>query len=69
MSNKIAGYRRMLGKTQKDVAEMFGISTQAYSSKERGKTQFKDSEKVIFKKELQRLFPDITIDEIFFGNK
>lgn len=66
MRNKIAGYRRMLGKTQKDLAALFGISTQAYSSKERGKTQFKDSEKLIFKNELQKLFPGITIDEIFF---
>lgn len=65
MVNKIAGYRKMLG-TQKDMARLFGISVQAYSSKERGKTQFKDSEKVIIKNKLQKLFPNITIDEIFF---
>lgn len=55
----------MLG-TQKDVAKLFGISIQAYSSKERGKTQFKDSEKIIIKNELQKIIPNITIDEIFF---
>lgn len=55
----------MLG-TQKDMAKLFGISIQAYSAKERGRTQFKDSEKTIFKNELQKIFPDITIDEIFF---
>lgn len=66
MNNRVAGYRRMLGKTQKEFAELFGISTQAYSSKERGRTQFKDSEKKIIKDELKELFPDITIDDIFF---
>ncbi|MEK4948370.1 helix-turn-helix transcriptional regulator [Carnobacterium sp. FSL W8-0810] len=65
MTNKIAGYRKMLG-TQKDMAKLFGISVQAYSAKERGKTQFKDSEKVIIRNKLQKLFPGITIDEIFF---
>lgn len=55
----------MLG-TQKDMAKLFGISVQAYSAKERGKTQFKDSEKVIIRNKLQKLFPGITIDEIFF---
>ncbi|APZ49072.1 hypothetical protein BW721_04885 [Jeotgalibaca sp. PTS2502] len=66
MANRIAGYRRMLGMNQKDLAKDFGISVQAYSAKERGVTSFKDSEKARFKELLKTLFPDITIDEIFF---
>lgn len=64
--NRIAGYRRMLGLTQKEMAEKLNISVQAYSKKELGKTPFKDSEKIAFKKMLEPLFPEITIDEIFF---
>jgi putative transcriptional regulator len=46
-----------------------GISTQAYSNKENGKTEFRDSEKIIFKNLLKSIYPSITIDEIFFDNK
>lgn len=67
MKDKISGYRRMLGKTQAEMATMFGISTQAYSAKERGITQFKDTEKLLFKQQLLDLFPAITVDDIFFS--
>lgn len=66
MINKIAGYRRMLGMTQKQLAERFNISLQAYWQKEKGKVPFSDKEKVIFKTLLKPIFPNITIDEIFF---
>lgn len=65
--NKIAGYRKMLGYTQESMAKKFGISTHAYWKKERGDTQFNDQEKVRFKEMLKSIFPDITIDEIFFN--
>lgn len=67
MKNRVAGYRKMLGKTQSDMAEVFGISKQAYSAKERGITSFKDNEKIMFKELLKPLFPNITIDEIFYS--
>lgn len=67
MINKIAGYRKMLGMTQADIAKVFGVSKQAYSSKERGKVPFKDTEKVIFKNLLKDVFPNILIDDIFFN--
>lgn len=67
MKNKIAGYRKMLGHTQESMAKEFGISKQAYWMKERGDTQFNDREKVLFKEMLKSIFPDITIDEIFFA--
>lgn len=33
MINKIAGYRKMIGKSQKEMAKKFDISVQAYSKK------------------------------------
>ena len=68
-STKIRGYRTMLGKTQKDMAEIFNISKQAYSAKERGRTRFSNEEMIIIKKMLLPMFPGITIDEIFFNLK
>lgn len=67
MTNKIVGYRNMMGMTQKDIAEHFDISSQAYWKKEKGKVPFSDKEKVIFKNLLNSIFPSITIDEIFFN--
>lgn len=64
--NRVAGYRKMLGMTQMQMAKEFGISKQSYHLKEKGKTSFSDNEKVKFKILLMPLFPDITIDEIFF---
>lgn len=63
---KIAGYRKMLGMNQEEMAKEFGISKQAYWKKENGITQFSDKEKLQFKEMLIPLFSDITIDAIFF---
>jgi len=65
--NIIAGYRKMVGKTQKEMADIFGISRQAYYLKEKGSISFSDNEKLKFKKILQPLFPKITVDDIFFN--
>lgn len=65
-NTKIRGYRTMLGKTQKDMAEIFEISKQAYSAKERGNTRFSNEEMIMIKEMLLPMFPGITIDEIFF---
>lgn len=67
--NKIRGYRNMLGKTQKEMAQIFGISANAYNKKERGQTPFKDDEKILFKGMLSQYFPSITIDDIFFADR
>ncbi|NLD32629.1 MAG: helix-turn-helix domain-containing protein [Trichococcus flocculiformis] len=66
---KVRGYRVMLGKTQKEMAEIFNISKQAYSAKERGESRFSNEEMVTIKKMLLPMFPGITIDEIFFSGK
>ena len=63
---KVKRYRVMLGKTQQDMADMFGISKQAYSAKERGVSRFSDEEMITIKNMLLKLFPDITIDRIFY---
>ena len=66
---KVRGYRVMLGKTQKEMAEIFNISKQAYSAKERGESRFSNEEMVTIKEMLLPMFPGITIDEIFFNTK
>ena len=64
---KLIGYRKMLGKTQYEMAKIFSISRQSYYLKEKGKIAFNDKEKLLFKNLLVPVFPDITIDEIFFN--
>ena len=63
--NKVAGYRAMLGFSQREMAELFGISKQAYSAKERGLTNFNKSEMILFKNLLIEHIPENSIDEIF----
>lgn len=63
---KVKGYRVMLGKTQQDMANLFGITKQAYSAKERGVSRFSDNEMIAIKNMLLPLFPEITIDQIFY---
>lgn len=68
--NKIAGYRKMLGKSQKQIAANFNISEQAYRNKEKGRTEFKKGEMQIFKTLLvNQGFTNITIDDIFFDHQ
>ena len=64
---KLKGYRVMLGKSQDEMAKMFGITKQAYSAKERGISRFTDNEMITIKEMLKPIFPEITIDEIFFS--
>lgn len=65
----LAGYRKMLGVTQTDMANRLGISKQAYYRKEKKLVPFSDKEKVMIKEMLIQIFPEITIDEIFFRTK
>lgn len=66
MYMKVKGYRNMLNMTQEQLGEYLGITKQSYHLKEVGKAQFTDQEKIKIKQLLQSLFPEITIDEIFF---
>lgn len=69
MKKSVAKYRKYLGYTQSDMANIFNISLQAYSRKERGINAFNDEEKMIIKDLLLEHFPGITIDEIFLLKK
>ena len=64
--NKVAGFRAMLGLTQKDVADYLGITPQNYSFKERGHRRFNDDEKKKMLTLLRQAEKDLTIDELFF---
>ncbi|MDU0440177.1 helix-turn-helix transcriptional regulator [Staphylococcus haemolyticus] len=66
--NKVLGYRKMLGKTQSQMAKEFNISEQSYRNKEKGKTDFKKAEMLKFKSLLiDRRLSNITLDDIFFN--
>ncbi|MDU0434833.1 transcriptional regulator [Staphylococcus haemolyticus] len=66
--NKVLGYRKMLGKTQSQMAKEFNISEQSYRNKEKGKTDFKKAEMLKFKSLLiDRGLSNITLDDIFFN--
>ncbi|WP_454922783.1 helix-turn-helix transcriptional regulator [Abiotrophia defectiva] len=66
VKNKIRGYRNMLGMTQTEMGAKLGITKQGYHRKEVGKSNFSDEEKMTFKKLLLPLFPNITLEDIFF---
>lgn len=63
---KVAGYRNMLGLTQKQISEYLGISSQNYSNKENGRTSFSDKEKVKLKQLFNKIDDSLTIDDLFF---
>ena len=64
--SKLKGYRVMLGKTQRQMAEALSISLQSYNNKETGKTTFSDKERLKIKSMVAEIKPDITIDELFY---
>ncbi len=66
MYGKIKGYRNMLNLTQTELGKELGLTKQSYSNKERGKREFTDKEKKKMKDLLLPIFPDVTIDDIFF---
>lgn len=66
--NTVKGYRNMLNMTQEDMAELLGITKQSYHNKERGQTQFTDSQRLKIKELFKTIKADITIDEIFYSD-
>lgn len=67
--NNVQAYRRMTLKSQKDFAEMLGVSVTSYANKEKGKTQFKASEMKKIADEVKKQVPSVTLEEIFFSDK
>lgn len=66
--NKVLGYRKMINKTQKEMAKEFNVSEQTYRNKEKGKVEFKKEEMLKFKKILvANGLKNITMDDIFFN--
>ena len=53
MTNKIRGYRNMVGKTQKQFATLLGITETSYRLKEVGIREFKQNEMKQIHSELQ----------------
>lgn len=66
MYSRLRGLRVMLSKNQDDFADLLGITKQAYSAKERGKSSFRDSEKIVIAEYIISFFPDETITTLFF---
>lgn len=64
--NLVKGYRNMLNLTQEDLAKKLGVTKQAYSLKEIGKTPYSDKEKVILLNIFQQADPTLTIESLFF---
>lgn len=69
MKDIISGYRRIAGMKQSDMAKLFNISRQSYWNKENGRTPFTDKEKIIFKNEVEKVIPEISLEKIFFNQK
>lgn len=69
MMNVIVGYRKMIGLTQREMAEQLNISELTYRNKEKGRTPFKDFEMLKFYNLLKPIKPDASIENIFFTNK
>ncbi|MDO4679738.1 MAG: transcriptional regulator [Aerococcus sp.] len=75
MTTKVANYRRYLNYSQKQMADLLGVSYQAYWLKEKGKTPFTDTEKIklvdFFKNHIEdsELASKVTIEALFFNAK
>ena len=69
MTNKVKGYRNMLNLSQKEMAKLLDMSTLSYHNKEKGKYEFKDAEKIKFKRMLEPHFPNITLEDIFLSDR
>lgn len=67
--NKILGYRKMAGLTQKAMAAVLNISEGQYRAKEKGRYPFNVDEIKKFHAELSEKGITVKVDEIFFENK
>ncbi|WP_065580945.1 helix-turn-helix transcriptional regulator [Staphylococcus hominis] len=65
--NSVLGYRKMINKTQKDIAKLLNISEQTYRKKEKGITEFNKKEMLMIKNLLsEKGLKNISIEDIFF---
>lgn len=68
MNNRLVAYRKMLGITQKQMADRIGKSLTTYNHKETGKVEFNQKEMIAITDVLKVDLPNITVDEIFYKN-
>lgn len=67
MLNAVKGYRIMIGKTQKQFAELLGISEGSYRHKELGKSEFKQTEMKKIIDEINGKGIMVSLEDIFFA--
>ena len=67
MTNKVKGYRVMIGKRQSDFSKLLNISEGHYRLKEQGKLEFKHSEIIKIMDELSKHDISISVEEVFFS--
>lgn len=67
MLNTVKGYRIMIGKTQKQFAELLGISEGSYRHKELGKNEFKQTEMKRIIDEINGKGIKVSLEDIFFA--
>lgn len=67
MTNKVKGYRVMIGKRQSDFSRLLNISEGNYRLKEQGKLEFKHSEIIKIMDELSKHDISISVEEVFFS--
>ena len=65
MNDKIAGFRRICGLTQAQMAEKLSVSVTTYRNKESGKTKFTSEEMKIFT-DLVKIVINVEMESIFF---
>lgn len=66
--NKLAGFRRMLGLSQEEMAKKIGLSVTGYRLKENEINEFKKTEMIKIHTMVKDIMPDITLEDIFFLN-
>ena len=69
MLNAVKGYRIMIGKTQKQFADLLGISEGSYRHKELGKSEFKQTEMKKIIDEINGKGIKVSLEDIFLQNK
>ncbi|ABR33790.1 helix-turn-helix transcriptional regulator [Clostridium beijerinckii] len=66
-ANLLKGKRALNGLTQKNIAEMIGVSEKTYNHKEAGKIKFKVDEIILLSSVFNLNISEI--NKIFFNNK
>lgn len=65
--NKVSAYRKAIKMNQSQMAKLLNLSVDAYSRKERGLSEFKQSEMEKFANIISKKEPTATIEGIFFN--